>query len=632
MNKHYKALEFDLILNELSSLALSNGAVKTSLELKPYKNIKVIREKLNETHEGKKLIDSLGSPPLFSMKEIYGIWAVIEKGDMLQPSQLKELSSFIVSSNRMRTYLKRGEHLNLNLTSWKDAIINLDELKDEIDFTISGDTVSSKASSLLSDTRRKIEFTENRIKVKLDELLNTNKKYLSDTTIVTRGNRYTLPFKKEYKNKISGSVVDISRGGNTCFIEPKSVTKIYDELSILKIEEDSEIRRILYTLTALVEDEILNFNINVDVMEKLDFIFAKAKLSIKYDCTMPEISSDNEIIIENGRHPLLNSHIVVPLDFKLKGRGLIITGPNTGGKTVTLKTIGLFTLMASCGLNVPAKFAKLPLVDNIFCDIGDGQSIEESLSTFSSHMTNIINILKESTSHSMVLLDELGSGTDPDEGMGIAIAILDELMIKSSRVFSTTHYPEVKSFCDKSNFYESGRMAFDKEKLSPLYKLEIGKHGESSALYISKRLGLPQNIIDKARNISNSKNTTKASIDEYIESNNKQKLVKSRDMVFDNPKFKEDKKFLFEIGDSVTLPKGDIGIVYEIADKKGMVGVQIKGKKTKINYKRLKIKVKYYELYPDDYDFSIIFDSVENRKKRHIMGKRHDENIKIEIE
>lgn len=630
MNKYFKALEFDKILDELSEQALSSGGKNCALALEPYSKIKIIEEKQRETQEGKILIEKIGTPPLFTMKEVYLMGGIIEKGDMLMPNQLREISSFISSANRMKSYLKRGVSLDLFLTSWRDAIIDLEHIKDEIDLSISGDMVSSKASSLLGDIRRKIEFTENRIKVKLDELVQSNKKYLSDPMVVTRGGRYTLPFKSEYKNKIKGNVADISRAGGTCFIEPQQIVNIQNELDCLKVEEDSEIRRILYMLTALVEDDFQSISANIDVMEKLDFIFAKAKLSLKYSCCKPEITNDDKIVIKSGTHPLLNKETAIPLNLELYERGLIITGPNTGGKTVVLKTIGLFTLMATCGLNIPAEAATLPFTDRVFCDIGDGQSLEESLSTFSSHITNIIEILKNSTENSLILLDELGSGTDPDEGMAIAIAILDELVGKGARVFSTTHYPEVKSFCDSSKYYAGGSMTFDRQRLCPLYQLKIGTHGESCALFIGEKLGLSKSILEKAEKIANSKYKSDIKIDEIVGKTETKRSAK-KPKVEESILYKKEEKFQFEVGDSVTLPKGDIGIVCQIADKKGMVGVFIKNEKTMINYKRLKMKVKYYELYPSDYDFSILFDTVENRKKRRIMSKRHDSSIEIII-
>ncbi|MFV0504069.1 MAG: endonuclease MutS2 [Lachnospirales bacterium] len=624
MNKHYKTLDYYEILEQLSGHALSHGGKTMAENLQPYNNINIVKEKLQETSDGKTLIDKMGSPPIFTMQEIYNIDGIIKKGDMLTPSLLREISSFISSCNRMKSYLKRAMYLELPLTTWHESLVDLDFLKSEIDSMIHGDQVSSNATPNLANISRKIIFVNNQIRNKLDSLLSTNKQYLSDNLVVKRGDRYALPVKKEYKNKITGSVIDVSRAGSTCYIEPKAVTKLQDELSILKIDEDNEIRKILYTLTALVEENFRSISLNMDQMEKLDFIFSKSKLSLEYNGVAAEIHKSRIISIVDGRHPLLPKNEVVPLNIELDNKGLIITGPNTGGKTVTLKTVGLFTLLTQSGLHIPAKSGILPLTDNVLCDIGDGQSIEENLSTFSSHMKNIISILHTSTSDSLILLDELGSGTDPDEGMGLAIAILDELMIKKSLVLCTTHYPEVKSFCDKSQEYINGSMAFDKENLKPLYQLVIGTHGESCAIYIAKRLGLSENILEKARVIANSKEIRNIKVDGIIESNNKAMVVKSK-IIKDKQKLENTlPQDSFDIGDSVEIPKKGIGIVCEKADKYGDVTVFYKGEKLKVNYKRLILKVKSHELYPADYDFSIIFDSVENRKIRRIHEKRHD--------
>jgi dsDNA-specific endonuclease/ATPase MutS2 len=387
-----------------------------------------------------------------------------------------------------------------------------------------------------------------------------------------------------------------------------------------------------------------------------------------------KVNVNRKIIIKGGRHPLLNQTTCVPLDFEIGAgiNGVIITGPNTGGKTVALKTTGLLSMMAQSGLHVPAAQGSEFCMNNlVLCDIGDGQSISENLSTFSSHINNIINILEGATHESLVLLDELGSGTDPAEGMGIAISIIEELKSKNCLFLATTHYPEIKEYARKADKLVNARMAFDKESLQPLYKLEIGEAGESCALYIAKRLGFPKHLLKIAHqhayqqhnsNISkpgtgvdqalcmnilkdtgdnfNTKGTgdncnTKDTGEKYntelsrtadYAQNDKPVSIIQREKEAPRP----NRSARFTIGDSVMVyPRRDIGIVYQTANEKGEIGVQIKDKKTLISHKRLKLHVPASELYPPDYDFSIVFDTVANRKARRKMEKGHNPDLII---
>jgi DNA mismatch repair ATPase MutS len=375
-------------------------------------------------------------------------------------------------------------------------------------------------------------------------------------------------------------------------------------------------------------------------METLDFVFAKAKLSIEMKAIPVPITTQRKIIIKQGRHPLLKQDSCVPLDFEIGEsiHGVVITGPNTGGKTVALKTVGLLSLMAQSGLHVPvAEGSVFCMHSNILCDIGDGQSITENLSTFSSHITNIISILENVSDESLVLLDELGSGTDPAEGMGIAIAILEELRQKGCLFIATTHYPEIKDFAMNTDRLINARMEFDRESLQPLYKMQIGEAGESCALYIAQRLGFPDHMLKRAHkeayshrdsasgdipamSFSEDSITTATTPVNRIQKEIPRKTVQSRSE-------------MFNIGDSVMIyPQKSIGIVFARADEKGELGVQIKGKKQLINHKRIKLLTPASELYPENYDFSIIFDSVENRKARHKMDKRYCPDLVIKYE
>lgn len=638
INKIFKTLEFDKVLNILEEHALSNMAKTRILRLEPYLSEAEVRRHVTETTEGRRMIENFGTPPLSSMAELEKIISLVEANALLMPEQLGFVATFLTSCRRLKSYLKKAEGVSEAVASYGNSIDPLRELEEEIDKCIRGSQLDDKASPLLADTRRKISNGEIQIKGKLDSLLRNNKNWFSEGFVAMRNGHYTLPVKKEYKSLVTGTVIDMSQSGSTYFIEPSAARKLQEEIALLQIQEENEVRRILYSLTGLVEEYLPHIKINVEAMESLDFIFAKAKLSLAMKAAPIPVKEERQISMKNGRHPLLKAETAVPLNFQIGGttQGIIITGPNTGGKTVALKTIGLLSLMAQSGLHVPAEDGCFTMNNYVLCDIGDGQSITENLSTFSSHISNIIQILSYADDQSLVLLDELGSGTDPAEGMGLAIAILEELKSKHCLFVATTHYPEIKEFAKSSPGINNARMAFDRQSLLPLYQLEIGEAGESCALYIAKRLGLPQRMIDRARNAAYGQ--TSVSFEEGSPIGMAAEEMKTPGSFSQRIKKSELKttpentrSARFNLGDSVIVyPQKMVGIVYQKSNEKGEIGVQIKKKKQLINHKRLKLYVPASELYPEDYDFSIIFDSVADRKARKILSRKHDSTIVIE--
>lgn len=663
-------LEFDKILSKLIEYAVSDSAKEQVSNLRPYLREDEARRKMDETTQGRRLFDYLGNPPLSSMQDMKDILLCCEQDGVLLPEQLTIVMQFITSCKRLKRYLERGNDLQLTLTSYAYSIDTLDALYEELSKSIYNNQVDDSASTDLRNIRRKIESSQTAIKQKLESLLRSKREYFTDSYVSTRNGHSVLPVKREYKHQVSGSVIDMSATGSTYFIEPTVVSKLQEEISTLRIMEDNEIRKILYILTSFVTDSKEALRTNMEVMETLDFIFAKAKLSADLDAHEVTITTTPTIHIEEGRHPLLNQSDCVPLTFHMDESitGIVITGPNTGGKTVALKTVGLLSIMAQCGLHIPAKSNSTIAMHNmVLCDIGDGQSITQNLSTFSSHITNVIHIIKTATVESLVLLDELGSGTDPAEGMGIAISILEELRSIPCRFIATTHYPEVKEYVAQTRGLINARMAFDRESLRPLYQLIIGEAGESCALYIAKRLGLPDHMLDIAKqyaykevsldqtakrqsssvytannatkDVSKSnaakndvtKNTTadKRNVHNSVSKNDSPSLVKT------NPK-KLDKTITkkYQLGDSVIVyPQKILGLVYEPnPNTKGEIGVQIRGKKQLVNHKRIKLKTSASDLYPADYDFSIIFDSVEVRKTRHQTNRMYRENTTVIID
>lgn len=625
-------LELDKIKEWWLGLALTENAKAEIRNTQPFMSENELRMKLRETSEAREMIEKGGNPPLVSFAGIRDYLTAAEKGDCLSPGQLEETEIALVAVMRLKQYLERCKRFEIPLAYYAEDLDALEEIKEMIRLQIRSGRVDDGASRLLKSLRGEIEKLKERMQEKADAVMRANKACMSDSFSTVRNGHICIPVKKEYKFKISGSVIDKSSTGSTLFIEPAVVAKYAEELQILQIDAENEERRILYTLTAMLAEQAEAMRQNMKVMEKLDYIFSKGKLSLEYDGTEPEINADRKILFKNARHPLMDKTLCVPLQFELgneKGgsviRGIVITGPNTGGKTVAIKTVALNCMMAQCGLHVAAEEAEICMNSNFLCDIGDGQNLSENLSTFSAHITNVLDILRKVNSDSLVIMDELGSGTDPTEGMGIAIAILEELKKSGALFLVTTHYPEVKQYAEKEENIMNARMTFDRESLRPLYRMIIGEAGESCALYIARQLGMPDIMLQ---------NAVKAAYGREIAAGKEEIILQKENVPGIKKQKKENRKQeaaeKFRLGDSVMVyPDKKIGIVCQTANDKGVLRVQMPDKKIWINHKRIKLYIKAEELYPGDYDFSILFDTVSNRKLRHQMEKGHVEGEEI---
>ncbi len=647
MNQEERILEFDKIKELWHAYAMTEHAKTRIREMVPYLAEIELIAALRETTESKLLIEKCGNPPLVSLSGMDEVLMVVSKDDCLSAAQLEIVKAALVAVRRLKDYLERGKAYDISLAYYAENLDALDELRREIESAIWNEQVADNASARLQELRRDIQNCEDKMREKAEQIMRSNKECMSDSFSTIRNGRVCIPVKKEYKFKVPGIVIDKSATGNTLFIEPVASAKYYEELQQLHIDEEDEVRRILYTLTGLVAlyQEILQQDIQT--IEKLDFAFSKGKLSLDYDGTAPDIIQERTIRLKNARHPLLEKSNCVPLQFTIGGeiKGIVITGPNTGGKTVAIKTVALCAMMAQCGLHVPAEAAVLCMFSNILCDIGDGQNLSENLSTFSAHITNVLDILKRVNPESLVIMDELGSGTDPQEGMGIAVAILEELKKSGALYLVTTHYPEIKTYAEREEGVINARMTFDPENFKPLYRMVIGEAGESCALHIAKRLGMPAHMLRRAASAAYSVSGQDMELTES-ETNKKKAhgvkpgLSKLLDSLEDAPMekkksyprlqkqkpVKQHKQIPFKRGDSVMVyPEEKIGIVFKEANEKGVLRVQLPGKKIWINHKRVKLMVPAKELYPEDYDFSIIFDSVEVRKLRHDMERKYTE-------
>ena len=644
-----KMIEFNKIKEMWKEFALTNAAKEKIEETEIIKDETELTRALLETTEAKEMLEKGGQPPLVSGNGIVELLCKPEKGDCILPEELEQMGQFLVAVKRLREYLERMQSYDVSLAYYAENLTFLPELIEEIRRCIRSGMVDDYASGSLQDIRQSIARNEEQMRAKADSLLRSNKKYLADDFCTMRNGHLCIPVKKEYKIKIAGSVIDKSATGSTLFMEPTAIAEYAEQLQWLKIDEENEERRILYTLTNMVGDCENEIRENIRMMEKLDFAFSKAKLSAELGCCIPKINTERRIRIVNGRHPLMDKSSAVPLDFHIGDgiSGIVITGPNTGGKTVSIKTVALLCMMAQCGLHIPAEEGDICMNSNYLCDIGDGQNLSENLSTFSAHILNVLDILKEVNPESLVIMDELGSGTDPAEGMGIAVAILEQLRKSGCLFLVTTHYPEVKQYAKEAEGIINARMTFDAETLKPQYKMVIGEAGESCAFQIARRLGMPEEMLEVAdmaaygsKMQSDCKRENGAGCDEKTFG----EIIAHTDAACDKKSVKSNihkqkkKKITnlsdkFSIGDSVmVLPDHKIGIVCKPVNEKGVLQVQLPNKKIWINHKRVKLHVKAEALYPEDYDFSIIFDSVENRKLRHDMERKYVEGAEIVLE
>ncbi|AUM94533.1 MULTISPECIES: endonuclease MutS2 [Clostridium] len=574
-------------------------------KLEPSSNIKIVNQRLDETSEGRRLLDASYNIPLEGIFNVLPLIEKIEKGASLEPTDLTMMSNFLRGCRKVKLFIKDKEGYAPTLSAYGENICDLSYIEEEINRSIRGSVVDSNASKELKKIRRNIDICESKIKEKLDKFLknSANKEYIQEFFISQRDGKHTIAIKTAHKNKVEGTIVETSSKGTTVFMEPNVISKYTSELTVLKAEESVEEYKILATLTEMIFERIKDLKMNVDVISEYDMIWAKAKYSKVINGIKPKLNDYGYIKIIKGKYPLIKDSI--PLDFEIGKdyRGLIITGPNAGGKTIVLKTIGLLTLAIQSGFHIEAKEGtEFSVFKKLFVDIGDNQSVENALSTFSSHVKNLAEIIRESTKSTLLLFDEIGSGTEPNEGSALAIAILEELYHKGSITISTTHYGEIKNFSKEHPDFENAAMEFEKETLEPLYKLSIGKVGDSNALYISKKMGLYDSIIDRARKYMDTKSYNYNLIEDS-------KIIKNKEL-----QAKED-FYDYSVGDKIILlENNESAIVYKERDRLNNVTILYNKDFIEVNYKRIKLELKASDLYPEGYDLNQLFISYKERK------------------
>jgi MutS2 family protein len=600
-------LQFEELKNIVKDFCVSNLGKNMIQKLLPSSNIQTVKNRLLETSEGKILLES-STVPLQGIVNIDNIIINVEKDGVLSPEQLSNVSDFLRGCRKIKFYMKDKEFYAPTLMSYSYSIRELENVEEEINNSIHNNVIDSNATKELKRIRRLIENAEIKIEEKLDGFLKSanNKILIQDFFVTKRNGRFTIPIKSSYKNQVDGILVDTSSTGSTVFIEPSMVSKLTAELMQLRAEESNEEYQILCYLTGLVREYISELKTNVEVIGLYDMILAKAKYSISIGGISPDINDYGYINIINGRHPLLKGK-VVPLNFSVGKdyRTLVITGPNAGGKTVVLKAVGLLTLAVQSGFHVPCeKGSVISVFSHIFADIGDDQSIENALSTFSSHIKNIAEIIKETNKSTLLLFDEIGSGTEPNEGAALAISILEEVYHRGAITIATTHYGEIKNFSLKHSDFQNAAMLFNSDTLEPLYKLSIGESGKSNALWISKKMGIHEDVIQRAEHYIKNKDYNY----NYVSKNK----IRIEQEITENVPYEN---YDYNIGDKVYLTEyKKSGLIYKPKDEFNNVTVLYDNKFMEVNVKQIKLEFKASELYPQDYDLNSLFTSFAERK------------------
>ncbi|CAD2071873.1 endonuclease MutS2 [Jeotgalicoccus meleagridis] len=609
MNENtFEKLEYNELKELVKSYCVSSLGKALFDKQAPSSNLKVVEHRLKETTEARKILDSGAKMPFMNVSNIDFLVDKVEKGIILTAEELVYVNDFLRGCRRIIDFMSTKEFLAPTLSSYVNSMTELRSLEEEISIAIKNNRVDSHANKELKRVRSFIDGNEMKIKDKLNKYINSNKNYVQEGIISVKNDRYTVPIKASYKNQVNGTIIELSSKGTTAYVEPSVVRKLSDELEGLKAEESMIEYQILATLTGIINDNLHTININIDLIAQYDMINARARFSKSIDGISPHINDYGKIKLLDCKHPLLTGDIV-PLDFDIGKdyRSLVITGPNAGGKTIVLKTIGLITLATMSGFHISAsEDTEVAVFDQIFVDLGDNQSLENALSTFSSHMKNLSDILPKANNNTLLLFDEIGSGTEPNEGAALAIALLEEFYHKGCITVATTHYGEIKRYSEMHSDFMNAAMQFNQETLEPLFQLQIGKSGDSNALWISRKMKVPEHVLTRAEKYMVDKEYGLEVLD--------QNKVKKEKIIETTPT----DTTLYEKGDRVKLlDYNDFGLVYELQDKFSNVTVYYQNEMIDVNKKRLKLEQKAKDLYPDDYDLDALFTDYQTRKWQH---------------
>lgn len=658
-----ETLEYDKIKNMLAEQTLSGLGRELAERLSPLTGLRAVEVALLETTEAVTVLERGAQIPLWGLGDLRPLIERVEKGGMLRAAELVRLADCLRGCREFKRYMEGKQDIAPNLGRHVWGIAVLRELEDEIYSSIDGSRVADSASPRLSRIRKEIRIVDERIKSRLQSYL-TAPKYrdvLQDSIIAVRGDHYALPVKASHRHAIDGAIVDTSGSGATVYIEPAAIRKLINDLQVLRGEEEAEEFQVLAALSGLVGEQAGAISSNLRIMALYDLVFAKGRLSLSMRGRSVPVNEEGFIQLLQARHPLLGTE-AVPLDIVVgsRYRTVVITGPNTGGKTVVLKTVGLLTLMAQSGLHVPVgEGSMLSLFDQVLADIGDAQSIEQSLSTFSGHIKQIAAILRVAGRSSLVLLDEIGTGTDPAEGAALAMGILEELHAAGAVTLATTHYSDVKRLGDAHPGFINGRMDFDAVSLRPLYRLIMGEAGASQAFWIAERLGISAGALERARRhaagpgrgragpgtetaAGAAANAVAATATGGVARSEpdpkpleKIRSLPAPDAVPAGPGAgSQDQgpitqaKRPWKLGDSVLIEQLNLqGVVAVLPDDQGEMVVFARGRRERVNHKRVKLIAPAEEIYPEGYDLRTVLYTWQERKTMQDMIRKRDEVV-----
>ncbi|WP_430691917.1 endonuclease MutS2 [Paenibacillus woosongensis] len=664
-------LEYESIKEEMASYAVSYEGRLRIQKLVPMERRAQIEQAIEETAEAKELLLTGASVPLPSLEGIDTVMSLLGTGYLFTEKDFTAIQTFLYSCGQLKKYMASKGALAPRIGLYAASLYELAQLQQEILRCIRHGAILDGASRDLDRIRRRMGMLKEKVQKKLQAVMSRHASILQENLVSMRGGRYVIPVKKDYYKQVKGRTLDQSTSGQTVFVEPDEVASLQAELEVLAGDEAREEAKILGYLTELVEREAHELSQNIEITGTYDFIFAKAKYAVAIGGTAVRISENGASRITGARHPHLLK-TMVPLDLEIGSayRTLIITGPNTGGKTVVLKTFGLLALMVQSGLLVPVGTnSSFAIYSRIMAVIGDGQNLEQSLSTFSAQIRSLVHMIQEAGPDALLLIDELAAGTDPGEGIALSMAILEELSRRGATVLVTTHFNELKTFASHTEGFQNARMEFDPETLMPLYRLTIGQAGQSYAIEIASNLGIYSGVIERAREMAaqqegaasagglldgqeywpcnkNTKKESEAETEHHEDGYTNSEAEEDRQETnagyteencsaigkssSDEAAAEKPQRSVFEVGDAVWVTAyGKIGIVFAAEDSRGQVGVMIQKQKCKVNRKRLKPYIKKEELYPEDYDMDIVFETKENRKKSKLMRKRHVEGLEI---
>ena len=639
-------LEYDRIKEDLERHAVSYAGKEHVRRLHPMTSLTSIHRAIEETEEAKELLERGSSVPLPSLEGIEWIISLLGTGYLFNEQDFTAVGTFLNSCTQLRKYMASKEHSAPRIGAYASSLMELNQVKEEINRCIRFGSIDDGASKGLEKVRKRLTVAKERLHKKIEGVMSRHQSILQENIYSLRNGRYVIPVKREYHKQVKGSVLDQSTSGQTVFVEPTEVAVLQGELDLLRGEEVREESIILGHLTDLVEQEGDALRLNIEITGTYDFIFAKAKYARTLNARPAALNDRGIVRMVGGRHPMLKGMVPISLEFGKEYKSLIVTGPNTGGKTVVLKTLGVLTLMVQSGMLIPVEEgSEFNVFSDVMSVIGDGQSLAQSLSTFSAQMKSIEEMLRNAGKGVLLLIDELAAGTDPGEGIALSTALLEELSRRGANIIVTTHFNELKVFAASTPGFQNARMEFDKDTLQPLYQLTIGEAGESYALQIAEKLGIDLSVIERSRQIVKEQREEQGSRYSGLRRHDLNGLrgkqyASNEPQVIENDVLKRDEDmensnektlpYSFEVGDAVYVSSlGRTGIVFEEKNKMGMVGVMIQKQKMSINHKRLKPYISKEELYPEDYDFAIIFESKENRKKKKLMQRKYVEGLSI---